>query len=80
MGQRFVACDRAQSFLMAPDVRDWLPERHLAWFVIDAVEEMTLDGFYCAYREDGRSRPAYDPARVVAVLLYAYARGISLRG
>jgi hypothetical protein len=43
MGQRFVACDREQSFLMPPDVRDWLAEDHLAWFVIDAVAEMDLD-------------------------------------
>jgi len=76
MGQRFVACDREQSFLMPPDVREWLPERHLAWFVIDAVVEMDLDAFYVAYRTDGRSRPPYDPAMMVALLLYAYARGI----
>src|SRR5215217_7418732 len=76
MGQRFVACDRDQSFLMPPDVREWLPPRHLAWFVIDAVAEMDLEAFYAAYRIDGRSRPPYDPAMMVAVLLYAYARGI----
>src|SRR3954462_15135552 len=76
MGQRFVACDREQSFLMPPDVREWLPSRHLAWFVIDAVAEMDLEAFYVAYRVDGRSRPPYDPAMMVALLLYAYARGI----
>src|SRR3954449_260425 len=76
MAQNFVACDREQSFLMPPDVREWLPERHLAWFVIDAVVEMDLDAFYVAYRTDGRSRPPYDPAMMVALLLYAYARGI----
>src|SRR3954467_1182702 len=75
MGQRFVACDREQSFRMPPDVREWLPENHLAWFVIDAVGEMNLDAFYAAYRVDGRARPAYDPAMMVALLLYAYARG-----
>ena len=75
MGQRFVACDREQSFLMPPDVREWLPEGHLAWFVIDAVGEMDLDAFYAVYRRDGRSRPPYDPAMMVALLLYAYARG-----
>ena len=75
MGQRFVACDREQSFLMPPDVREWLPANHLAWFVIDAVGEMDLVAFYAAYRVDGRSRPAYDPAMMVALLLYAYARG-----
>src|SRR5678815_1543128 len=76
MGQRFVACDREQPFLMAPDVRDWLPARHLAWFVIDAVAEMDLEAFYAAYRADGRSRPAYDPAMMVGLLLYAFARGV----
>ena len=49
---------------------------HLAWFVIDAVGEMDLEAFYAAYRVDGRSRPPYDPAMMVALLLYAYARGI----
>jgi transposase len=76
MGQRFVACDREQSFLMPPDLREWLPEGHLAWFVIEAVEQMDLEAFYGAYRDDGRSRPAYDPAMMVGLLLYAYARGM----
>ena len=48
--------------------------------VIDAVAEMDLEAFYAAYRVDGRSRPPYDPAMMVALLLYAYTRGIrSLR-
>src|SRR5829696_8523667 len=63
---------------MPPDVREWLPANHLAWFVIDAVGEMNLDVFYAAYRLDGRARPAYDPAMMVALLLYAYARGTRL--
>ena len=61
---------------MPPDVREWLPSRHLVWFVIDAVDEMNLEGFCAAYRVGGRSRPPYDPAMMVALLLYAYARGI----
>src|SRR5918995_5790864 len=76
MGQRFVACDREQSFLMPADLRDWLPEGHLAWFVIEAVAEMELEAFYGVYRDDGRCRPAYDPAMMIALLLYAYARGM----
>lgn len=75
MGQNFIACDREQSFLMPPDVRDWLPENHLAWFVIGAVEEMNLDAFYGAYRASGQGRAAYEPAMVVVLLLYAYAGG-----
>src|SRR5215208_2939618 len=71
MGQRFVACDREQSFLMPPDVREWLAPRHLAWFVIDAVAELDLEAFSAAYRVDGRCRPPYDPAMMVGLLLYA---------
>src|SRR5215211_3236554 len=76
MGQNFIGCDREQAFLMPPDVREWLPESHLAWFVIDAVEEMDLASFYASYRADGHGRPAYEPAMMVALLLYAYARGM----
>ena len=81
MAKGFIACDREQSFLMPPDVREWLPEDHFAWFVLDAVEAMDLDAFYAVYRVDGRARPAYEPSMIVAVLLYAYARGVrSSRG
>src|SRR5918997_3942532 len=76
MPQNFIEGWREQGFLLPPDVREWLPANHLAWFVIDAVAEMNLDAFYAAYRVDARSRPPYDPAMMVALLLYAYARGI----
>lgn len=76
MGQSFIACDRDQSFLMPPDVREWLAPGHLSWFVLDSVAAMDLEAFYAAYRRDGRSRPAYEPAMMVALLLYAYARGM----
>ena len=75
MAPSFVACDREQPFLLPPDVRDWLPEDHFAWFVIDAVDGIDMAAFYAAYREDGRCRPAYEPAVMLALLLYAYARG-----
>jgi transposase len=76
MAQNFIGCDRDQSFLMPPDVRDWLPEDHFAWFVMDAVAGMKLNAFYDAYRRDGVGRRAYDPAMMVALLLYSYARGV----
>jgi transposase len=76
MAQNFIGCDRDQSFLMPPDVRDWLPEGHLAWFVLDAVAGMNLSAFYDSYRRDGVGRRAYDPAMVVALVLYGYARGV----
>src|SRR2546423_10968751 len=81
MTQNFIGGDRDQSFLLPPDVRDWLPEGHLAWFVLDAVAGMDLGEFYAAYRSDGVGRRAYDPAMLVALLLYGYSRGVrSARG
>jgi transposase len=73
MPQNFIECRREQGFLLPPDVRDWLPEDHLAWFVVDAVADMDLSAFYAAYRADGHGRAAYEPQAMVALLLYAYA-------
>jgi transposase len=65
MPQNFLACEREQSFLLAPDVREWLPENHLAWFVIDAVAVMDTAAFYAAYRDDGHGRAAYEPSMML---------------
>jgi transposase len=73
MAQNFIESGREQGFLLPPDVRDWLPADHLAWFVIDAVAQMDLSGFYAAYRADGHGRAAYEPSLMVTLVLYAYA-------
>jgi len=71
----FLVCDREQELLLPPSLREWLPEDHLAWFVLDAVDALDLSAFYAAYREDGWGRAAFDPQMMVALLLYAYAVG-----
>src|SRR6266511_4877740 len=75
MAQNFLSCDRDQGFLMPPSVREWLPQGHLAWCLLDVVERLELDAFYGEYRADGSGRPAHDPAMMVALLLYAYCVG-----
>ena len=75
MPQNFIECDRDQSYLMPPSLREWVPQDHLVWTILDAVSEMNLESFYGVYRSDGHGRPAYDPSMMVALLLYAYARG-----
>lgn len=67
--------DLDQLFLMPPSVRDWLPEDHLAFFVLDTVAELDLTAFYASYRADGRGGAVYDPALMLGVLLYAYCTG-----
>src|SRR5919198_2103616 len=75
MAQNFLSCDRDQELLLPPSLREWLPEGHLAWFVIDAVAALDLRPFYAVYRDNGQGRAAHDPAMMVALLLYSYAVG-----
>ena len=76
MPQNFLTCDREQSLLMPPSLREWLPEDHLAWFILGTVEELDVAPFYAAYRADGHGRAAHDPAMMLGVLLYAYCKGL----
>jgi hypothetical protein len=46
MAMNFIGCDRDQVFLMPPSLREWVPEGHLVWTVLDAVAEMDLGAFY----------------------------------
>ena len=73
--QNFLPCERDQQFLLPPSLTDWLPEDHLAWFVIDSVDQMDLSGFRASYRADGWGRAAHDPAMMVSLMLYAYCVG-----
>src|SRR5919197_3366526 len=75
MPQNFLTCDRDQALLLPPDLRDWLPEDHLAWFVIEAIEELDLEPFYSTYRADGHGRAAHDPKMMLTLLAYAYCVG-----
>ncbi len=60
---------------MPPSLLEWIPEDHLVWSILGSVDELDLTEFYADYRADGHGRPAYDPKMMVALLLYAYARG-----
>lgn len=75
MAQNLITCDRDQQLLLPPDMREWLPDDDLAWFVLEVVEELDLGGFYRGYRDDGQGAAAHDPQMMVALLLYAYAVG-----
>jgi transposase len=67
--------DVDQLMLMPPSIRDWLPEDHLAFFVLDVVAELDLSEFLSVFRTDGRGGAVYDPSMMLAVLLYAYCTG-----
>ena len=75
MPQHFLPCNRDQLTLLPPSIRDWVKEDSLALFLLDVVEEFDLSPFYQSYREDGMGRAAFQPAMMVALLLYAYCVG-----
>jgi transposase len=75
MAYNFLRAERDQRFLLPPDLRDWLPSDHLAWFILDVVDQLDLAPFYRAHRDDGHGHPAYDPKTLLGVLLYAYCLG-----
>jgi hypothetical protein len=78
MAQNFLTCDRDQPMLVPLDLRDWLDEDHLAWFVIEAIDELDLEPFYGAYRSDGHGRVEHEPAVEVGAL--GIERAVQRRG
>ena len=75
MAQNFITCDRDQPMLLPPDLREWLPADHLAWFVIEAIDELDPEPFYAAYRADGHGAAAHEPKMMLGLLAYSYAVG-----
>ncbi len=66
----------AQSFLLPPSPMEWLPEEHLAYFVLEVVEELVIGEIESVLQsKDHRGERAYPPRMMVALLLYAYSTG-----
>jgi transposase len=76
MAYNFLPAARDQPFLLPPDLRDWLPAGHLAWFILDVVDQLDLAPFYRRHRDDGHGHPAYDTKTLLGVLLYGYCLGV----
>ena len=70
---RFCPIDRDTAFLLPPSVQEWLPEGHLARYVVDVVEGLDLSELERAYA--GKGSVAYHPAMLLSLLIYGYATG-----
>jgi transposase len=77
MSKTFRPYSLDQRLLLPPDLREWLPEDDLAWFISDTVDQLDLTEFVRAYEVgDGRGQPPYHPAMMVKLVLYAYCVGM----
>ena len=76
MGKTFRAYDMGQLLLLPPDLRQWLPDDHLALYLSDIVEQLDLSVILKPYAEgDARGQPPYHPQMMVKLLLYGYCVG-----
>ena len=65
-----------EELLLPPSLRDWLPEKHLAYFVSDVVDNLDLSAMEAVYGNEKRGQPPYDPWMMTKVLVYAYCVGV----
>jgi len=65
-----------QLFLLPPDMKEWLPEGDLAYFIMDVVRGLDLGAIYADYDGSSGGQPPYDPEMMVSLLLYGYCVGL----
>ena len=66
--------DRATGFLLPPSLDEWLPERHLARFVVEVIDGLDLSAMVKSYRGSGSA--SYHPALLLGLLVYGYTTGV----
>jgi transposase len=77
MGQNFITDTVNQTLLFPISLHDWLPEGHLARFLLDVVSALDLSAIYKSYQDkDAHGQAAYAPEMMVRLLLYGYATSV----
>lgn len=76
MAKQYRLYEPDQLFLMPPNLREWLPENHLAYFVSDLVDDLNLSKIEAVYEDEERGQPPYHPRMMVKVLIYSYCVGV----
>ena len=77
VSKKFLPYEPRQTYLLPPSPLEWLPEGHLARFILDLVTELELSRIYRHYERELRGKPPHDPRMMVALLLYGYCSGVT---
>ena len=70
----FIVADRKTDYLLPPSLDDWLTEDHLAWFIVEVIDQLDLSRVTRQYA--GRGSKAHHPATLLAILVHGYANGV----
>jgi len=73
---KFKSYDPNQLFILPPDMKDWLPEDDLVYFIMDVIRSLDLGPIYQTYDNSKGGQPPYHPMMMVGLLLYAYCIGL----
>ena len=65
-----------QDLLLTPNLREWVAEEHLVYFVSDVVDQLDLSAIHAVYGEEKRGQPPYHPRLMTKLLVYAYCTGV----
>jgi transposase len=76
MGSKVVFTNRETPFIFPPSIEDWLPEDHLARFIVDIVNRLDLSDIHSGYSEQTKGQKAYEPAMMVSLIFYCLITGI----
>jgi transposase len=76
MSSKFKYADRETPFMFPPNMEDWLPEGHLARFIVDIVSRLDISDIRSSYSEQTKGQQAYEPAMMVSLIFYCLITGI----
>ena len=76
MSSKYIFTNRETPFIFPPSMEDWLPEEHLARFIVDIVNRLDLSDIRLSYSEQMRGQKAYDPGMMVSLIFYCLVTGI----
>jgi transposase len=76
MDKRYRKWSPEQVWLFPPSPRDWLPEGHLVYFLMDVTEQIDLSPIFAHYQQSPQGQPPYHPRMMVTLLIYAYCTGV----
>ena len=77
MNKSYQPWTQDQAYLLPPSLRDWLPQDHLAWFILDMASQLDLSVIERAiHSRDARGQRPYHPSMMAVLLVYAYCTGV----